>query len=242
MFCKSRDVHFINNGPGRRMARRAIIFPIVFARIHYDAFHRRCGRDSNAAPVGVNESIRCIKAKSVRRIGWAVGAISINLPAAGVRYELMPVVIGPIERNYFRRLRLISAVEKQELHRRRVARKNAEINTAIAEGSSERRAAAGGEEGIHAARRSVRTEAAGAIGPWSNATSRAFGPPIPRNQIAGRAVVTLPLLRFPLQFRKNPLRQYFPQLNPPLIKRIDVPDDALRKRNVLVKGAQLPQR
>ena len=44
-----------------------------------------------------------------------------------------------------------------------------------------------------------------------------------------------------LKFRNYPLGQYFAQLHAPLVKRIDVPNDTLRKDAVLVERDKFSQ-
>src|SRR5882724_11274767 len=49
-------------------------------------------------------------------------------------------------------------------------------------------------------------------------------------------------LRLALKFRDDALGQHFAQLNPPLIERIDVPDNALCEDAVLIKSDELAER
>ena len=44
-----------------------------------------------------------------------------------------------------------------------------------------------------------------------------------------------------LKFRNYPLGQYFAQLDAPLIERVDVPNDTLRKDVVLVERDELSE-
>ncbi len=49
-------------------------------------------------------------------------------------------------------------------------------------------------------------------------------------------------LRLALKFRNDVLSQHFAQLNPPLIERINVPDNALGEDAMLVKSDELAER
>src|SRR5262249_13320178 len=62
----------------------------------------------------------------------------------------------------------------------------------------------------------------------------ALGPAVVANHRVRRTVVRELRLFCALQLGDNALRQRFAQFNAPLIKRIDVPDHALRKDRVLV--------
>src|SRR5208282_4550394 len=58
------------------------------------------------------------------------------------------------------------------------------------------------------------------------------------DQIVGGTVMRQRWFRFALDLRNDPLRQHFPQLDAPLIKRVDAPDRALGKNGVFVKSDQ----
>ena len=48
-------------------------------------------------------------------------------------------------------------------------------------------------------------------------------------------------LRFALKFRDDALRQYFAQLDAPLVKRIDVPDCTLGEHGMFVESHQFAE-
>ena len=43
------------------------------------------------------------------------------------------------------------------------------------------------------------------------------------------------------EFRNDALGEYLPQLDPPLVERIDLPDDALDEDALFVQGDKFPQ-
>src|SRR5438093_863300 len=49
-------------------------------------------------------------------------------------------------------------------------------------------------------------------------------------------------LRLALELRNDPLGEHLAQLDPPLIERVDVPDDALGEHAVLIERDQLSER
>lgn len=59
--------------------------------------------------------------------------------------------------------------------------------------------------------------------------------PISGDEIVSRAVVTENRMGWIFQFRNDPLSQSFAELDAPLIKRVDVPDNALGKDTVLIE-------
>jgi hypothetical protein len=48
-------------------------------------------------------------------------------------------------------------------------------------------------------------------------------------------------LRLALEFGDNSLGQHLAKFNAPLVERVKIPDNALRKNGVLVKGYELTQ-
>ena len=48
-------------------------------------------------------------------------------------------------------------------------------------------------------------------------------------------------LRFALELRDYALGQYLAELNSPLVERVDIPNDGLRKNGMFVKGHELTQ-
>src|SRR2546421_9475607 len=62
------------------------------------------------------------------------------------------------------------------------------------------------------------------------------------NQVVGRAVMAERGLRLALELRDDALGQHLAQLDPPLIERVDVPDDALGEHAMLVECDELSER
>src|SRR5690242_10867918 len=80
--------------------------------------------------------------------------------------------------------------------------------------------------------------------PSSPASRLICAPPLPvaADQVVGRAVVRELRLALALELRDDPLGELLPQLDAPLVERIDVPDDTLRVDAVLVERDELAER
>jgi len=63
--------------------------------------------------------------------------------------------------------------------------------------------------------------------------------PVAADQVVRGTVVAGRRLFFALQFRDNALGEHFTELHAPLVERVNVPNRALGKNNVLVKSHKL---
>src|ERR1700722_9037625 len=144
---ESADVHLINDGPGGRVAQRAIAIPVVVSRIDHDTLHRRrrvvarkpggvagvACRNCYAAPIWVQQNLAGIKIKAARGIPGSVYAISVELARPEPRHEHVPIVIRSIlygiDGNDTSGLGVIIPIEEQQVDRRGTSRIYAKVDT-----------------------------------------------------------------------------------------------------------------
>src|SRR5258708_22568832 len=65
--------------------------------------------------------------------------------------------------------------------------------------------------------------------------------PITADQSVSGTIMPEIRCRFGFELRDNSLSENFPQFNPPLVKRVDVPDPTLGKDTVFIYSTQLAQ-
>src|SRR5262249_56285170 len=79
-------------------------------------------------------------------------------------------------------------------------------------------------------------------GPGAGSSGSLLEAAIAADQVVGRTVMTKFGLGFAFELRDDALSQHLAELDAPLIKRVDVPDDALGENAVLVQRNKLSQR
>ena len=167
MLGEASHVHLVNDGLGGRPAKRRVAFPIVSLRIDDHALHR--GRsvvtfaargfagvipgNGDAAAVRIQEDFGGIKAHAAGGIVRPLDAVAIKLSRLNAGYECVPVVVSSvgrrINRDHARRLGVIFAIEKHQIHAGSAAGINAEIDARRNNCGAQRRASAGTPKSLH---------------------------------------------------------------------------------------------
>ncbi len=140
--------------------QRRVALPVVGGRIDDHALHRSRGivaglagggaavaiRHHDAPAIGVEKDLRGIEAQAVRGLERPVDAIAIDLARPQAGDEHVPVVVGAIggrvDPDHARWLRVVDAVEEQQLDPGRVLGEHAEVHPVGAGRRPERRAGA----------------------------------------------------------------------------------------------------
>ena len=128
---KTADMHFINDGLGKRVVKGRVAGPIIAAGIGHHTFHgaggviARLGRGPAAVILGddyspairVKQHFLTIKTETLLRLKGTVDAIAIDLAGFESRYKNVPVVESPVlvgvERDDPDRLRIVHSFEQQ---------------------------------------------------------------------------------------------------------------------------------
>jgi hypothetical protein len=110
MACKTPNVHFIDDSPGRGVSERRVPIPIISGRIYHHAFHRRRAIVSRStggfaavipgncytAAIRIEQELRGIEAHPFLRLEGPMDPITVKLAWAKSRYERVPIVIGAV--------------------------------------------------------------------------------------------------------------------------------------------------
>src|SRR5262249_46765592 len=89
---ETADMHLVHDGPRGWPAQRFVPFPIVGARVHHHALHRRCSVvafrfgggaavvfwNHDGAPVRIKQELAVIKARTARGIEWSIDSKTVD--------------------------------------------------------------------------------------------------------------------------------------------------------------------